>query len=126
MYPSFSKNEAIAILSIVIDVVLVDGHIDSGEVEYVQLIANRLNLTERDIQEAKRLQPADVAPVLRVMSYDKRKVAAGILLASSLADGYAAHSEVAVMSMIIDNCNLPDLDFDPTIIQRVFQDWLNS
>lgn len=126
MNPYFSKDEAMAIISIVIDVVLVDGRVDPGEDQYVGVLANKFGLSKQDILTAQGLAPNQVAPVLSRMSYEKRKWATTFLMGATMADGFTSRQECQIASMIMDNCNLVDWDYDPKKIGEALKQWLNS
>lgn len=106
MNPYFSKDEAMAIISIVIDVVLVDGRVDPGEDQYVGVLANKFGLSKQDVLTAQGLAANQVAPVLSRMSYEKRKWATTFLMGATMADGFTSRQECQIASMIMDNCNL--------------------
>lgn len=115
-----------AIISIVIDVVLVDGRVDPGEDQYVGVLANKFGLSKQDVSTAQSFTPNHVAPVLSHMSYEKRKWATTFLMGATMADGFTSRQECQIASMIMDSCNLVNWDYNPQKLGEAIKQWLNS
>lgn len=125
MNPFFVKEEAIAIISIVLDVVFVDNKLDPSENKYVCILADKFNLGKQDVVFARSLTPNQVSATLSRMSYEKRKLATCFLMGAAMADGFSSRLECQIATMIIENCNLVEC-FNPQEILDSIKNWLES
>lgn len=129
MYPCFSKEEALAVISVVIDIALADNRLDPNEDQFVGVLATKMGLSKLEVRNAQKLQPNVVAPTLSRMTYDKRKLVTFMLLATSAVDGFSSRTELAAVMMICANCNLVnpnDLEVSPERVAREVKKWLDS
>lgn len=129
MYPCFSKEEALAVISVVIDIALADNRLDPNEDQFVGVLATKMGLSKLEVRYAQKLQPNVVAPTLSRMTYDKRKLVTFMLLATSAVDGFSSRTELAAVMMICANCNLVnpnDLEVSPERVAREVKKWLDS
>jgi len=126
MNPYFTKEEATAIISAVIDTVLVDYQLDQYEQLYVTRLANKFNLSDQDIRSAQLLTPDQVSAVLSKMTYEKRKLTTCFLDCAATADGIVRRAESAILRMMINRCNLPELDDNHIDMATLVVEWLNS
>lgn len=123
-YPIFSKDEARAILSLVIDMVVVDSDVAIQEYQYVTSVANRFGLDELDIREVQTLSPHFVANTVSAMSYEKRKIASCLVFMASITDAKIANAEKILFDILARNCNFVDIgDEDAGLI---VYNWLNN
>ena len=123
-YPIFSKDEARAILSLVIDMVVVDSDVDIQEQLYVSIVAHRFGLGELDIRIAQTLSPQFVANAVGSMSYEKRKIASCLVFIASIADEKIANAERRLFDMVARNCNFVDIGDDDASL--IVYNWLNN
>lgn len=129
MYPCFSRDEALAVISVVIDIALADNRLDAKEDQFVGVLATKMGLSKQDVRSAQMLQPDDVAPTLSRMTYDKRKLVTFMLLATTAVDGFSSRTELAAVMIICANCNLvnpTELDVSPDRVAREVKKWLDS
>lgn len=123
-YPIFSKDEARAILSLVIDMVVVDSDVDVQEQLYVTIAAHRFGLDELDIRKAQTLSPHFVANTVGSMSYEKRKIASCLVFLASIADAKIANAERRLFDMLARNCNFVDIGDEDA--GEIVYNWLNN
>ena len=126
MNPYFTKEEATAIISAVIDTVCVDGQLDQYEKLYVARLAKKFNLSEQDIRSAQLLTPDQVSAVLSKMTYEKRKLTTCFLNCAATADGIVRRVESTILRMMINRCNLPELGDNHMDMAIRVTEWLNS
>lgn len=108
MYPTFTKSEAKAIVSLVIDIAVCDDNFDIKEQRYVLIIANRFGLNESDIQDAQALTPDVVCNTFSNMSIEKRKLGTAIVFTACMVDGQISNAERRLLNYISQNCDFVD------------------
>lgn len=117
MYPTFTKNEAMSIVSLIIDVAACDSNFHVNEQKYALIVANRLGLSENEIQRAQTLTPQFVSDTLSSMTFEKRKLTTAIVSTVAIVDGQISNAERRILDYIGPNCGFTSLGNDrPDVI----------
>lgn len=124
MYISFTKSEARAIMSVVIDMIAVDGKVHKNEEWLGTQLMNKLGMSDSDMNIAKNMQPGEVVPVISGMSWDKRKLVSYILAAIAAIDGYVDQNESATYYFISHHCNLITSEIDTDVAMKAVKEFL--
>lgn len=102
----FSLEEKRAILSLIMDMVTVDRKIHDDEIWMLQQVCKKFQLDPHDYSIAERLTPTQVAPIVKGMSLEKRKLTGYLLAATAAVDGDFADAEDSLYTMLASQCNL--------------------
>lgn len=124
MYISFTNSEARAIMSVVIDMVCVDGKIHKNEEWLVNQLCKKFGFGNSDIKLAQNMQPGEVVPVISGMSWEKRKLVSYILATAAAIDGYVDQNESATYYFISQHCNLITSEIDNDVAMKAVKDFL--
>lgn len=127
MYPYFSRQEGMAVLSILADIATAD-ELTYGEAGLMSVIGEKLGLAnQRDLDVVKTLSPQQVIPVISQMSYDKRKLVTCMMLMMIFQDGKLSEEEQELYPEIASLCNLTiDENIQPQEAHYLVGNWLNS
>lgn len=127
MNPYFSRQEGMAVLSILADMATAD-ELTMGEAGFMSVIGEKLGLAnQRDLDIVKALTPDQVIPVISQMSYEKRKLVTCMMLMMIFQDGYLAEEEKQLYPEIATRCNLAiNENIQPQEAQLLIGNWLNS
>ena len=98
----FTHIEKIAIASVLIDLMNVDGNVDFRETLYMNQLRNNLNISEEEIKNGKAQNLLASLLVLGTMNNEK-KYALGIMLTEMIkADGKEDDNEIKYFNIICD------------------------
>lgn len=127
MNPYFSRQEGMAVLSILADIATAD-ELTMGEAGLMSYIGEKLGLAnQRDLNVVKGLMPEQVIPVISQMSYEKRKLLTCMMLMMVFHDGVLSQEERQLYPEIAYQCNLPvDEEIQPQEAHYLVGNWLNS
>lgn len=127
MYPYFSRQEGMAVLSILADIATAD-ELTYGEAGLMSVIGEKLGLAnQRDLDIVNSLTPSQVIPIISQMSYEKRKLVTCMMLMMVFQDGEASEEEGELYPEIAAQCNLTvDEDILPQEAHYIVGNWLNS
>lgn len=124
MYVSFTKSEARAIMSVVIDMIAVDGKVHKNEEWLGTQLMNKFGMSDSDMNLAKNMQPGEVVPVISGMPWEKRKLVSYILASIAAIDGYVDQNESATYYFISHHCNLITSEIDTDVAMKAVKDFL--
>ena len=127
MNPYFSRQEGMAVLSILADIATAD-ELTMGEAGLMSVIGEKLGLAnQRDLDQVKNLSPRQVIPIISQMSYEKRKLVTCMMLMMVFQDGRLSEEEKVLYPEIASQCNLTiDEDIMPQEAHYLVGNWLNS
>lgn len=127
MNPFFSRQEGMAVLSILADIATADD-LTMGEAGLMSLICEKFGLAnQRDLDAVNELSPSQVIPVISRMSYEKRKIVTCMMLLMVFQDGNLSPEEKFLYPEIASQCNLVvDEDISPQEAHYIVGNWLNS
>ena len=127
MNPYFSRQEGMAILSILADIATVDG-LTMGEAGLMSVIGEKLGLAnQRDLDVVNSLSPEQVIPIISQMNYTKRKLVTCMMLMMVFQDGRLSEGEEELYPEIASQCNLTvDENIQPQEAHYFVGNWLNS
>ena len=127
MNPYFSRQEGMAVLSILADIATAD-ELTYGEAGLMSVIGEKLGLAnQRDLDIVNSLTPNQVIPIISQMSYEKRKLVTCMMLMMIFQDGEASEEERELYPEIAAQCNLTvDEDILPQEAHYIVGNWLNS
>lgn len=122
----FSKTEAKAIISLVIDIAQSDNKIHPNEAMLVEKLCDKFSLSQADLIAAKSLQPDDVVGIISAMPWDKRKLVSYILYVAAGIDGYVHENESANYYFISNYCGLVTSEMSFDTAMATVNDFLKS
>ena len=127
MNPYFSRQEGMAVLSILADMATAD-ELTMGEAGFMSVIGEKLGLAnQRDLDIVKALTPDQVIPVISQMSYEKRKLVTCMMLMMIFQDGFLSEEEKQLYPEIASQCNLAiNENIQPQEAHFLVGNWLNS
>ena len=127
MNPYFSRQEGMAVISILADMATADV-LTMDEAQLGSVISEKLGLNnQRDLEAIRDLSPEQVIPVISVMSYEKRKLVTCMMLMMALQDGRLSADEKMLYPEIATRCNLViDENIQPQEAPYLVGNWLNS
>ena len=102
----FTHIEKVAIASVLIDLMNVDGNVDIREVLYLNQIRNVVNINDEEIEEGKKQNILTSLLILATMNSEK-KTAFGLMLHEMInADGKVDNSEIKYFNIIYNAIGL--------------------
>ena len=127
MNPYFSRQEGMAVLSILADIATAD-ELTMGEAGLMSVIGEKLGLAnQRDLDIVKALTPGEVIPVISQMNYEKRKLITCMMLMMTFHDGMVSNEEQQLYPEIAYQCNLTvNESIQPQEAHYLVGNWLNS
>lgn len=127
MNPYFSRQEGMAVLSILADMATAD-ELTMGEAGFMSVIGEKLGLAnQKDLDIVKALTPGQVIPIISRMSYDKRKLVTCMMLMMTFYDGVLSNEEQQLYPEIAYQCNLTvNESIQPQEAHYLVGNWLNS
>lgn len=127
MNPYFSRQEGMAVISILADMATADV-LTMDEAQLGSVISEKFGLNnQRDLEAIRDLSPEQVIPVISVMSYEKRKLVTCMMLMMALQDGRVSADEKMLYPEIATRCNLViDENIQPQEAHYLVGNWLNS
>lgn len=103
----FILKEKLAMISMLIDMVTVDGYYDKNEQWLFDRVIVKLGLGSSDLNMAKTMCPDEVSSIITNMPYDKRKFVAYLLATSIAIDDNVDPCESTLYTLLASSCNLP-------------------
>ena len=127
MNPYFSRQEGMAILSILADIATAD-ELTMEEAGLMSIIGGKLGLdNQRDLDAINELTPDVVAPIISRMNYEKRKLVTCMMLLMVFQDGILSEEEKYLYPEIAAQCNLVvEEDIPPQEANYLVRNWLIS
>lgn len=125
MYISFSKTEARAIISLVLDMIAVDGKVHENEDWLGTQLMIKFSMTDSDMEIAKHMKPDEVASIISGLPWEKRKLISYILASIAAIDGYVDKMESSTYFFISHRCNLITSEIDFNVAMMAVKDFLS-
>nr|WP_321486913.1 hypothetical protein [uncultured Draconibacterium sp.] len=95
-----TRNEKMAILNVLDQIILADGKVDRMEAAFMSAILMKFNMTKYDGFEAREMDLMDVSKTLKDMSSIKKEYFKTLAIEMVNIDGEEHNNEIAIISLI--------------------------
>ena len=122
---NFTREEAMAIMSVVGGASPADMDVDRRELNFINNLKDLFDITETEKARFMSMRMDEAGNIISRMSYDKKRLVSSLLTTMVFADGRVHPLEERYLQFVASKCGL-SIETDPTLALRMAEDFFSA